>query len=783
MRGGGPTVATPRANHLDRPAPRGRDATGNRSTSMDAVLHLQAAAGNHAVSALLADLHRPLNRVAQREAPRDAARGEDKRPEHWNKAPADVGRVRRIPVKGLKLGNRTDFVDHEREKTKESAEGFAVVLVPNGVDPTRPVDVLLHFHGYTSRKSDPYAGWRQDRSTGNVRDVDQDRIEAQLEATASANPQLIAVLPQGVGKSSFGGIQANPSAYIAQVLAGVVAEKQFVAPDGQAVDAAPAVGRLLLSAHSGGGDRVISALGSGSRKQPVEVILFEAIHTSKPKDKTKPSYDAVQVVYEWAIRHLERARRTYARTDSPAERAQAVDACPTLRAYYSKLGTDKTKAHSYVSKYERLGKQLDAWFAQHGSAFETDLPALRARFKVQPVFDADHETIVRGLGDDPEGGPLADALRALKDPEAASTLAGASAPAPAGPAPAGPAPAEDVKQRQAARSLQRAPDPKSPPGFTYRQGVASGYKLTDDERTELPNVSDLVTDAQEELATLKAIKPKDRKKEQRERIAALEVELKRLRAIPAKDEIERTLLEQKNETPATWYSKIVSISFLGVPIKNGVREELATKLVAAEDDLLKTQKLKQEDLGLKAEQDTDGLRPPKLAVGGTKVSLHSYGLAVDLKYKGNPYIGNTSSNVGQVVKRATLLESGTEVNVLATSKDITPREAYNLLKSASDALKAYFKHEAESDLHDKAKARRDAGTSKRSDKEWLKQIAADYKLLNGRGDFNDRDPANGFIDFDVKVIEALTNAGLNWLGTRTGKKDVMHFQLEGVINR
>jgi hypothetical protein len=733
------------------------------------VLDLQAAAGNEAVAALLADLRRPMDPVAQRDTPR----GADKRPERWNAGPAAVGAVRRIPVKGLKLGNQTGFVGEESKKTDESAKGFAVALVPAGVDATQPVDVLLHFHGYTSRDVDPYAGWRQDKATGKVRDVDQDRIEAQLEATAGANPQLIAVLPQGVGRSSFSGIEANPSAYIEEVLAGVAAQNEFHDRDGKPVEARPGIGRLLLSAHSGGGDRIIPTLGSGSKKEPVEVILFEAIHVSKPKDAAKAGYDGVQLVYEWATRHLDRVRTAYAKTDSTMERAKALDACPRLRAYYSKLGTDASKKHSYVSNYERLGKQLDTWFERFGTTFGDDLPAVRARFKVQPVFDAEHETIVRGVGDDPDGGTLADALRALNNPEATSKLAGAVPPRPA---------QKTAEKGAAVPRVQRAPDARSTGGLTYRTGVAADYTLSADERTELPNVPDETSTAQADLERLTAIKPKDRTKEDNDRIAALKAELDRLRTVSAKDEVERTL-RKKGETPATWYAKIVSISFLGVPIRNGVREELATKLQAAEQDLLVTQGLRKEDLGLKAEEGTDGLRRPKLAVGGTKVSLHSYGLAVDLNYSGNPYIGNTSNNVREVVKRATLLESGTAVDVLGTAATITPREAYELLSSASNDLKAYFKHTSASDVHDKAQALRDAGTDRRQDAAWAKQVKADYKLLNGRGDFEGRDPANGFIDFDVRVIEALTNAGLLWLGTKAGKKDVMHFQLEGVIDR
>lgn len=39
------------------------------------------------------------------------------------------------------------------------------------------------------------------------------------------------------------------------------------------------------------------------------------------------------------------------------------------------------------------------------------------------------------------------------------------------------------------------------------------------------------------------------------------------------------------------------------------------------------------------------------------------------------------------------------------------------------------------------------------------------------------------MDFDKEVVLALTKAGLTWLGAQAGAKDVMHFQLDGVMPR
>ena len=114
----------------------------------------------------------------------------------WNRDEVTVGTIRRIPIEGLTLGNKGS--DLERSDPNRAAEedtpGRAIVLIPVGIDLTKPVEVLLHLHGFN-------VGYRQRRTQGQdpslkpgtVRDVETDRVEQQLQA--SGRP-MIAVLPR-----------------------------------------------------------------------------------------------------------------------------------------------------------------------------------------------------------------------------------------------------------------------------------------------------------------------------------------------------------------------------------------------------------------------------------------------------------------------------------------------------------------------------------------------------------------------------------------------------------
>ena len=98
------------------------------------------------------------------------------------------------------------------------------------------------------------------------------------------------------------------------------------------------------------------------------------------------------------------------------------------------------------------------------------------------------------------------------------------------------------------------------------------------------------------------------------------------------------------------YGAVERGTFLGVSLR--VHSSLADRLTRAESALVgdataNPSKLKAEDLGtsLNMYASTSDLREPKAAVGGTSLSMHSFGLAVDLDYTGNPFLGNAAGHI------------------------------------------------------------------------------------------------------------------------------------------
>jgi D-alanyl-D-alanine carboxypeptidase len=407
-----------------------------------AMLQLQGQAGNCAVSLLVAP-------GVQRQRKTAGWTGADTSGEGWNvgaKENVEGSGVRRIPVDDVPVGNTLDFSDkvytdkkgnkisgraNEQAKTTESGARRAIVLKPGGLNVNMPIDVLLHLHGYTSRAWDPYAGWRQSRKATTkgtnkdyhaVRDVDQDRIAQQIGA--AGNPQVLGILPQGVGHSQFGNLV--PRTYVDAVLdrlEGINELKKPVSGQRQI--------NLVLSGHSGAGHTISAALraevaaakaaakgkptGKTPVLAPVEVVLFESINGA----------GELRAVTDWVDHHLNRVRAALLAARTPADRTAAITSCPILRAYRSR--------DMYVSMYNQLDDHIKNWFADadNSRVLGADIQRIRDRFKVEVLTGlttgAGHEKVVGGLGKAEEG-PLADALMARRDPSASKLVRGGPAP-------------------------------------------------------------------------------------------------------------------------------------------------------------------------------------------------------------------------------------------------------------------------------------------------------------------------------------------------------------------
>jgi hypothetical protein len=337
-----------------------------RGSHRGLLLHLQRQAGNRAVARLARSV---AQRVAQRKAGWSDA---DREGAAYNAGERAIGAMRRIPIEGLTSGYQgAGAGEIKLGKTDESAAGRAIVVVPAGLAAGKPVDVLLHLHGYTGREVDPYGGWRQRKSDHAVRDVALDRIEQQLEG--AGNTQLIAVLPQGAGKSDFGNL--NPDTYIGEVLDRLAAVG--------AVDARPKLGHVLLSAHSGGGHTVKRLLDNdlrppGKRKGAVlpaqlgQLMLYDAINSD----------NELKTVQGWVEAQLDRALAVLADSAVPAAGKEAyLASSPRFVGYYA----------SYAERYRKLDRAIQAWFDRHAGDLGGYAGPLRDHFQVHAAKGLGHE--------------------------------------------------------------------------------------------------------------------------------------------------------------------------------------------------------------------------------------------------------------------------------------------------------------------------------------------------------------------------------------------------------
>jgi hypothetical protein len=160
--------------------------------------------------------------------------------------------------------------------------------------------------------------------------------------------------------------------------------------------------------------------------------------------------------------------------------------------------------------------------------------------------------------------------------------------------------------------------------------------------------------------------------------------------------------------------------------------------------------------------------------------MHTFGLAVDLNYTGNPFIGNANRLAPDVVLRATSLVLEHAIDVMTELGD-DPKAAYAALSQASQALQTYLAYRESanlSELQDKVRVHKRLSGEPADAPKWLKQINKDANALGDAADFKDhKSPEEGFLDLNEAVVLALTNAGLKWGGTYGTAKDLMHFDL------
>ena len=310
----------------------------------------------------------------------------------------------------------------EAKMTKESPDNMAVVVMPDTFDNDRPVQVVLHFHGWGFRGgTDPYAGYlvasgerggAPGSARGTVRDVDQEHWEQQIgavniERAAQKGPQIVAILAQGRGMSDFGNV---PTFDYVQDVVSKVPELKGVTQYS-----------IVLSAHSGGGStQVAKKVAAGDAPTSARSKL------PAPKPGQAPAqpadlvvmFDAegIEGVASWAVGQVAALDRAIRAAATPAAAQAALAATPKFRGYFAPGGA---YANRYTAANNQLLRAFRAVPAEWTESDPADPKAVKVPdlFRIIEVAGADHEHVISGGSDGSEKqGSLADALRVTSDP-------------------------------------------------------------------------------------------------------------------------------------------------------------------------------------------------------------------------------------------------------------------------------------------------------------------------------------------------------------------------------
>ena len=297
----------------------------------------------------------------------------------WNAGEKHVGKIRRIPVDFLQLGNQEES---KSGATTESAKGRAIVLLHERLDTKKPVQVLLHFHGMN-------VGYRQ--SGGSVRDEAIDRVEQQMEAS-SLSPQVVGVLPQGTtgaefGKDSSGNLTFNSDAYLNEIFGTMAFMGLWVS--------SPKIGSVLLSGHSGAGGLInekmlTGASGSSLPSKMGELALYDAINGPREFAAMK----------DWVKKQLDLDLSELSKRTTIAEKLAYLKSSMRVRVYYS---TNPFYTKWTVGPLDKkhglpLKPFIGDWFktnaAALGGAGSVIHNALSSNYQVIAVGHSDHDKIV-----------------------------------------------------------------------------------------------------------------------------------------------------------------------------------------------------------------------------------------------------------------------------------------------------------------------------------------------------------------------------------------------------
>jgi hypothetical protein len=243
-------------------------------------------------------------------------------------------------------------------------------------------------------------------------------------------------------------------------------------------------------------------------------------------------------------------------------------------------------------------------------------------------------------------------------------------------------------------------------------------------------------------------------------------------------------------TAATWFDDFLNPSFLGWTFRHGVHPVLVRKLRTAEAALLAMPEYRgftPRRLGreLRITERHGGSRPEDATA-----SMHTVGLAIDINYVGNPWVGGP--NFAQVVRNATLLVSGEVVDLTSAylhgiRTNSTAAIADELRRRSGDLVEYFQLMRDEQRLRERLEARRStSGVWRQGEsidaaaQRWQQLARSDLTKLERDAKFAPHhDPRHGFVDLPTSLAVALRDHGcLAWGAVDFGDRqsgDIMHF--------
>ncbi|MGH7335540.1 MAG: hypothetical protein ACREKS_22900 [Candidatus Rokuibacteriota bacterium] len=256
-------------------------------------------------------------------------------------------------------------------------------------------------------------------------------------------------------------------------------------------------------------------------------------------------------------------------------------------------------------------------------------------------------------------------------------------------------------------------------------------------------------------------------------------------------------------TANAWFDFMVNPTFLGWRFTAGVHLVLVRKLRTAERDLLSQNRFRcmtpvqlGKALGFDDKSEVHrGARPD-----ASSASMHTYGLALDIKYAGNPFV--QGARFTEALKHAALLVGGLAITQrtseafwasLAGTGDTASVyrtvslydgyfRRYLALRNQRDELTAILQRweASRSSLTPSGIFERRTESVDQASTRWQRIVRRDYeRLSSGAAPFLTRDPRKGFLNLPQELVVALRDkACLAWGAVDFGSRDsgdMMHF--------